>query len=42
LRRSVEGAKLPASVEDQRRGLDQTIKAYADRAKAYYGARRDP
>jgi hypothetical protein len=42
LRRAAEDAKLPASVEDQRRELDQKIKGYADRAKAYYGAMSKP
>ena len=37
-----EDEKLPASVEDQRRELDQQIKDYADRAKVYFGARREP
>lgn len=30
--------KIPASVEDQRRALDQKIKEHVDRATAYYGA----
>jgi hypothetical protein len=42
LRRSAEDAKLPTDVEDQRRELDEKIKVYADRAKAYYGAMRKP
>lgn len=42
LRRSVEDAKVPASVEDQRRELDQKIKDYADRARAYYGTKGKP
>ncbi|MFL5241129.1 MAG: hypothetical protein ACJ8FY_03395 [Gemmataceae bacterium] len=42
LRRSAEEAKLPPNVEDQRRELDQKIKDYADRAKAYYGAMSKP
>ena len=35
-----EGEKLPASVEEQRRDLDQRIKEYEDHAKAFCGARR--
>lgn len=42
LRRSAEDSKLPPNVEDQRRELDQKIKEYADRAKAYYGAMSKP
>jgi hypothetical protein len=42
LARSADEAKLPASVEEQRRELDQKIKVYADRARAYYGAMRKP
>jgi hypothetical protein len=36
-----EGEKLPHSVDEQRRELDQGIKAYAEHAKAYYGALRE-
>lgn len=42
LRRSAEDAKLPPSVEDQRRELDQKIKDLANRSKDYYGAMRKP
>jgi hypothetical protein len=42
LRRSAEDAKMPPGVEVQRRELDQKIKDYADRAKAYLGAVRKP
>ena len=35
-----QDVKLPASVEDHRRQLDGEVKAYADHAKAYYGAIR--
>jgi hypothetical protein len=34
-----EDEKLPASVEEQRRVLDQRIKDYEDHAKAFFGAR---
>jgi hypothetical protein len=37
-----EGEKLPASIEEQRRDLDQRIKEYEDHAKAFFGARRQP
>jgi hypothetical protein len=37
-----EDEKLPSSVEEQRRDLDQRIKGYADHAKTFYGARRKP
>ena len=42
LARSADEAKLPASVENQRRELDQKVKDYSDRARAYYGAMRKP
>ena len=42
LRRSAEDAKLPPSVEDQRRELDQKIVDLANRSKDYYGAMRKP
>lgn len=35
-----EDEKLPASVEEQRRALDQRIREYQDHAKAFFGARR--
>jgi len=35
-----ENEKLPASVEEQRRDVDQRIKGYADHAKAFFGALR--
>jgi hypothetical protein len=37
-----EGEKLPASIAEQRRDLDQRIKEYEDHAKAFFGARRQP
>jgi hypothetical protein len=36
--RAAEELQLPASVEDQRRALDQKIKDYEEHARAYYGA----
>ena len=42
LQRSAEEAKLPASVEDQRRELDQKIEGLASRSKDYHGAMRKP
>jgi hypothetical protein len=35
-----EHEKLPSSVEEQRRELDQRINSSADHTKAYYGALR--
>jgi hypothetical protein len=35
-----ENEKLPPSVEEQRRDLQQRIKEYEDHAKAFFGARR--
>jgi len=37
---SDEEPKLPADVEEQRRDLDQRIKEFSDRAKAFYGPLR--
>jgi hypothetical protein len=42
LRRSAEEAKLPASVEDQRRELERRIRDHEEQAKALYGAIRKP